>query len=218
MVTTKFFDSRKLNDAIKIKNDLDSEINLLQEKLDSMHVDLELQENEEELIDEIEKTGALLGKTNADYDIIKGYVEGLSVLGQMINIVSQFFNTVAICKICGKILYDRSLNPVKIIQCNHRFHKKCLTENWCINKDENTLENCKCAICKTVFNCNTDILDIETYFNDLKRQEQENEEEKAGGKRSNSCKRSLSKKRSNRKTRKLRRNNKVRKTKRNGKK
>jgi hypothetical protein len=218
MVTTKFFDSRKLNDAIKIKNDLDSEIDLLQEKLDSMHVELKLQENEEELIDEIEKTGALLGKTIDDYDTIKSYVEGLIVLGQMINIISQFFNTVAICKICKGILYNRTLNPVKIIQCNHRFHKKCLTENWCINKDGNTLENCKCAVCETVFNCNTDILDMETYFNDLKRQEQENEQEKAGGKRSFSKKKRIRKKQSNRKTRKLRRNEKVRKNLKRGKK
>jgi hypothetical protein len=223
------FSSSYGSPALKIRDELNLQISSLEEELVSMQEKLALQKKEKAVILEIKKKKAFLEKTVQDYLIINKYVNDFLMLSEMILFVPQFCKDIAICKICKKILYNRTLNPVKIVECNHRFHIDCLTKNWCI-KDENTLDKCKCPICEKEFNCNRDTLNLETYFNDLKRQEEErqneyededeyeDENEKAGGKRSNSSKRSRGKrsrgKRSLRKTRKLR-SKKLRKTKRN---
>ena len=77
-----------------------------------------------------------------------------------------------LCPICHERLYDTNLNPVEITFCHHRFHRNCLQQN-CNGPQSNTLQNCRCPVCRGVFDFNTQIIDLNPYINNRLQQLQQ---------------------------------------------
>jgi hypothetical protein len=69
------------------------------------------------------------------------------------------------CQYCMEILYNPALFPCEITTCHHRFHRDCLTQQWCNNNAGNTLQACRCPTCGSIFNSDTQLTDLTPQVN-----------------------------------------------------
>ena len=71
------------------------------------------------------------------------------------------------CQICLESLYMVN-RPVEINTCHHRFHRDCLYRNC--RSLPNNLQECRCPVCRGVFNFNRDLTKLTQQVQDRLRE------------------------------------------------